>query len=571
MRRHAPRLAAALLLTLGAGRPATVLSAEAIARHAPPPPATAPSPPTPAQLEAAHAKPPLPRPARASAPATAAPANPALTSGLPDLVPAMVGFAQIVMPFDANDHPAGIWPPYVEPNYLLGDSPTTRTAYAIKDDAYEPVTPFYAARMLDGAVMAIDPLPSLDGLASWEMEDFTGRSIPGGRHTLGIVADPDNAIPEYSETNNAWANQWVWQPTQLSTGGSVTRTGVPEPSGGQSDIPGGPSFFANCDGLRTPDFVGDPIGFGGYWNAVAVCAVNANDDVDLSLFPPTTGPANGFEYALRFSNKGTGLTDLVLVDADDAGGGGGSPGPRDIGTTLYTGSTSLSYAVSTIPSAWLGVVQGVVINRTIGAGRLLALWEVPLPAGDHTIQLDNLSGGANLDMAVVPRNPGSGGYYNIGDMGWYGATSALGSSGMSEAISLVGQPAGYYALIVWKHGSNDLPKAANFQIRIADATNGVDAAAPAVASRFEDASPNPVRESAALSFSLARDAHVELAIHDLAGRRVATVANGAYAAGAHTLTWNGRGDDGRRLPGGLYFARFDGDGLRQTRKLTVVR
>ena len=143
--------------------------------------------------------------------------------------------------------------------------------------------------------------------------------------------------------------------------------------------------------------------------------------------------------------------------------------------------------------------------------------------------------------------------------------------GQGETIEMVGKPGGYYALLVWKHGSADLTRAANFQIRIGDPTSSVDATAPAAQSRFEDASPNPVRGNTALSFALAHDAHVELAIHDLAGRRVATVANGAYTAGAHTLAWNGRGDDGRALPGGLYFARFEGDGVRQTRKLTVVR
>ena len=174
-------------------------------------------------------------------------------------------------------------------------------------------------------------------------------------------------------------------------------------------------------------------------------------------------------------------------------------------------------------------------------------------------------------MAVVPRDPASDGYYNIGGASTYGQVSNSGYAGDGERIVMVGKPAGYYALLVWKYSSADLNRPANFLIRIADPASGVDAAAPPSASRFEDASPNPVREHAALTFTLARDAHVELAIHDVTGRRVATVASGAYAAGAHTLVWNGRGDDGRSLSGGLYFARFDGDGMHQSRKLTVVR
>ena len=91
------------------------------------------------------------------------------------------------------------------------------------------------------------------------------------------------------------------------------------------------------------------------------------------------------------------------------------------------------------------------------------------------------------------------------------------------------------------------------------------------ASRFEGASPNPARGATQLSFALAREAHVSLAIHDVHGRRVATLANGRFAAGSHSLQWEGLDDSGRAVATGLYFARFEGDGVRESRRVVRVR
>jgi len=43
-------------------------------------------------------------------------------------------------------------------------------------------------------------------------------------------------------------------------------------------------------------------------------------------------------------------------------------------------------------------------------------------------------------------------------------------------------------------------------------------------------------------------------IYDLTGRKRATLDLGAGAGGV--VQWNGRDDDGRRVPAGLYFARL---------------
>lgn len=87
---------------------------------------------------------------------------------------------------------------------------------------------------------------------------------------------------------------------------------------------------------------------------------------------------------------------------------------------------------------------------------------------------------------------------------------------------------------------------------------GVNDPAPAASPALRLASPwpNPTRGATRVAFELPRATRGSLAIVDVAGRVVATLADGALAAGPHALTWNGTGADGRAAAPGLYFANL---------------
>jgi hypothetical protein len=55
--------------------------------------------------------------------------------------------------------------------------------------------------------------------------------------------------------------------------------------------------------------------------------------------------------------------------------------------------------------------------------------------------------------------------------------------------------------------------------------------------------------------SVAKTGRVEVRIYDVAGRRIRTLADRVFAAGEHTLTWDGADDDGRGVGRGVYFVR----------------
>ncbi len=68
-------------------------------------------------------------------------------------------------------------------------------------------------------------------------------------------------------------------------------------------------------------------------------------------------------------------------------------------------------------------------------------------------------------------------------------------------------------------------------------------------------SPNPSRGPVALSFRLPAGGRARVEIVDLSGRRVWERTMAGAAGGTLAVTWNGTGDDGRRVAAGLYFVR----------------
>jgi hypothetical protein len=98
-----------------------------------------------------------------------------------------------------------------------------------------------------------------------------------------------------------------------------------------------------------------------------------------------------------------------------------------------------------------------------------------------------------------------------------------------------------------------------------------DVSIPAV-TRLYPPSPNPLVGSTTLRLDLARAVDASLAIFDPSGRRVALLRHGAFASGRHTLTWDGRSEQGAFVRSGIYFLRFSGPGLgTQVVRVAIIR
>ena len=85
--------------------------------------------------------------------------------------------------------------------------------------------------------------------------------------------------------------------------------------------------------------------------------------------------------------------------------------------------------------------------------------------------------------------------------------------------------------------------------------------------------PNPSRAGVAITLAnpFGREAAARVTVHDLAGRRVATLLDGPAAPGPTTLRWDGRDALGRAVASGLYHARAEIGGIRLSRRIVLAR
>ena len=83
--------------------------------------------------------------------------------------------------------------------------------------------------------------------------------------------------------------------------------------------------------------------------------------------------------------------------------------------------------------------------------------------------------------------------------------------------------------------------------------------------------PNPSTGTVRMDLALASAAHVELAVFDVAGRRVRTLSRATLAAGRHAVTWDGRDDGGQVLGAGVYLVRANAGGRVLTQRVLRVR
>ncbi len=379
-------------------------------------------------------------------------------------------------------------------------------------------------------------------------------NIRGGRHTAGLVLDSQNTNLEIDEANNRYGEQWVWLPSQLAPGSFAGRVPPPQRDGGWADVPGGGVLYDNVDGLRSQTFVNEP-NDDGFWGAVAILPAGPAD-VDVRLHAPTTAPNSGFDTILEQSTWGGSASDFVLVDFD---------GPHawnqawDAGVLRFSGEAG--YTIQSVASTFLNY-GGLVLPATYGPfpisqGRVISLLEFGTQGvvGDATfrIDLDNLSGGANLGLSVYARNDASG-YYSKGEY-VFGTDSA--GAGGDESLEVTLPGGGYFALVVWKADHNDLFLDAAFTVTFRD-PNTTDVPGgltlPTV-SRIESVYPNPFNPQTTVLLAMRQAGPASVKVYDVQGRLVRTLVDGSLAAGRHELRWNGVDDTGRSVPSGVYVVR----------------
>jgi hypothetical protein len=101
------------------------------------------------------------------------------------------------------------------------------------------------------------------------------------------------------------------------------------------------------------------------------------------------------------------------------------------------------------------------------------------------------------------------------------------------------------------------------------ATGGADQ--PDAGLRLLPGRPNPFSSTTTFRFALPASGPVRIAVHDVRGREVAVLAEGAYDAGEFIVTWDGTGPSGRRVGPGLYFVAIEAAGRSATSKVVLLK
>jgi hypothetical protein len=84
-------------------------------------------------------------------------------------------------------------------------------------------------------------------------------------------------------------------------------------------------------------------------------------------------------------------------------------------------------------------------------------------------------------------------------------------------------------------------------------------------------SPNPFARDLRVSYQVASRGRVSLSVYDALGRAVCSLVDGVSEPGYYTVTWQARDDQGRRVPAGVYFVRFNTDDYQNVQKTILLK
>lgn len=87
---------------------------------------------------------------------------------------------------------------------------------------------------------------------------------------------------------------------------------------------------------------------------------------------------------------------------------------------------------------------------------------------------------------------------------------------------------------------------------------------------LEQNAPNPFARQSVIRYQLPRAGRVCLRVYNLAGQAVRTLVNRVRIPGSYSVTWDGAGEAGKRVPTGVYFYRLDAAGASEVRTMVLI-
>lgn len=257
-------------------------------------------------------------------------------------------------------------------------------------------------------------------------------SVRGGRHTFEAAHDAVDEVAETNEVDNFWAHQWVWSPLDVTNSALASRGAPPLRTAGWSSIVDGSTVQYNSDGLR--------FATSGWWNAITLRSFDTNEDYDLRLHTPSTGPTNGFDAYSQWSSRVDEL-DAVLVNRNVTG-----YAAWDVGVINWSGA-STGYAYEHVRS--VGVGFNTTTPALLDTGESMDLFEVYIGSGEV--------GAVSFVVQITDPDPGSRPLkarwldqtFTTGALSGLGAMATTDGSGLGRIDANV-PGIGYHCLMVYR-------------------------------------------------------------------------------------------------------------------------
>ncbi|HYE94801.1 MAG TPA: T9SS type A sorting domain-containing protein [Rubricoccaceae bacterium] len=324
---------------------------------------------------------------------------------------------------------------------------------------------------------------------------------------------------------------------------------------------------------------------------------------------------NGSEWTLDFNRPGWPIADLHAVGANDVWAVGGTNDVRPTPALALhwdgSGWTRIDPPVVGNRDHWLEAVHAsapdnvwaVGYYRTlVPAGRFpyVVRWdgsawqEVPMPGAgilsliavitfgpddtwvtldaentwhwdgsgwtEYPVSIGSFAGRASNDIYGFSGDD----VYHWDGQAWTPVQTLTGLSSPSFRNSAIALPDG----AVWAVGRTIEPdgRFRTLAVRKPASATGAEPGVPTSALALSAPWPNPSRGGARFTLALVDAQPLTVALYDALGRRVATLHEGALAAGAHAFAI-----DGASLPSGAYFLRVTGPGVSAVRAVSLVR
>ncbi len=107
-------------------------------------------------------------------------------------------------------------------------------------------------------------------------------------------------------------------------------------------------------------------------------------------------------------------------------------------------------------------------------------------------------------------------------------------------------------------------------VHTAVATDQVDEALPDRFILYQNY-PNPFNPATTISFHTPKATEVSIRIYNMLGREIKVLMDERISAGAHSVAWDGKNEDGVAVSAGIYFYRLIADSFTETRKMLYLK